>query len=1201
MKDIIIKALELIFRKKGFWSILFIPVYFLFSSFKIEWLYNFLKSMSEDIKNSILQKFFFYIADSFSKFDDLQFFTSLWIILVLVLIKFFDKNNIKIRNEYFNTIDNNINNLELDTAKENLDNLVVDFDYFTDKQKSNFYLYSARVHEFTNLFKLVNNDDDNLYFESLIKTNDYLKNEKTLLNKAIWLYWLQDRNWAQDIVEKLYKKTGFDESIYWFYLIVKKDEYDIFDDFIKILEDKYSKNLYVKWILWNIYKEMWWSHIYAFEEFYCQDYSKIEKFYEKIIYFRLWSQYLQEKYWIYNLSDESKQEYLELEKFIDTFISDFDWKKLEIEIDILNIKALINSQVKWTDEAKKEADYFFKKALDRKDSWIIRVNKVLNLLSIEWNDNQDIHTQLKYIIDNLDFYLEKEGWSPNKSILYQVHTLLAQEYFLESRSKIDLADEYKNKWFSLLQEFKEKYYDKADLIHRRNFWIVDIQSDNKTAKNKVIDYLEQDNCIIYNLLAFNFIQDNKYIDEAYRLYMDWENDSFESVTQLADIFLLRFKDERKFFDIIDSFLNDLSNKEYFKNYIITGINLNETEKVDTKLETYKRENGVDYDYIMLKAYFENKKWNKEKAIEVIDSFNDLNKHIDLLFWKSNFQYNLWDEDYKTTLNKLYEIGKKTGFKNFEIKDKLDFISSYWLVDIEKSIKVCYDFLQEDIEDKYLLELKKIYFKIHLSSEQNGLKFDSNEICEDSIVKIKDLSNNDEQIICLDWYSKRVYWFDKILSEWQNGYDELIWRKKWDEITNLFWDRFWIEQQHKVIEIDHKYVYLQKLMFSKYSDEVLNAVKIQVPTKNGETDLSNFLNMMDFLWKQENDRKQYIDENFTSKWLLTFKVLNHFFWKSYTEIYYQQDFKLLLSDQVFRLDEWDEIKDIIIDPSSIISIFELGLEWILKDNFNVYISQSTFESFNNELTDFQNSPKSKMSVFSDWEWHYGKVELTEEDYEKREKYLTRVVNYLKEHCKKAESNLILSSNEWIDEILGKEFYDSLLVAKDKWYYLFSDDQVVRKIARSEENSVSSFWIESFLIYLNSKKKIYPEFLLNSYIKLLNLWFRGILINTAMIHYLLIKENVKDLNVVISYVQNEYNDIRFIVSSLIYSIKQIHNYKWEINWTEFGYTDDAKKYYFKILYRIILKFFDKKDIDKLFYELVDEEKMPEIKSYLDNLEK
>jgi hypothetical protein len=53
---------------------------------------------------------------------------------------------------------------------------------------------------------------------------------------------------------------------------------------------------------------------------------------------------------------------------------------------------------------------------------------------------------------------------------------------------------------------------------------------------------------------------------------------------------LKLKDDKKFFDIIDSFLNDLSNKEYFKNYIVTGINLNEVDKVNTKLETYKKEN-----------------------------------------------------------------------------------------------------------------------------------------------------------------------------------------------------------------------------------------------------------------------------------------------------------------------------------------------------------------------------------------------------------------------------------------------------------------------------------------------------------------------------------------------------------------------------------------------------------------------------------
>lgn len=1196
MKDIIIKLLELIFRVKSFWSIFSIPIYFFFTSFKFEWLYNFLKSISDDVNNVILQKFLFYFAESFSEFDILQFYTSLWIIILLSIIKIFDKAKIAIRNDFFKTIDNNINNLELNTASENLENLKSDFDYFTDKQKSNYYLYIARIEEFKNLFKEVNSNNNIIYYENLIKTNDYFKNEKTLLNKAIWLYWLWGKEESKKIVSNLYKKLQFDEYIYWFYLFVKKDEYNNFDDFIQKVEKRYESNLYIKWILWNIYKEMWWSHVDAFEKFYKQDSSKIEKFYEKLIYFRIWGQYLENKYSIYNLSDDAKKEYIEFEKFIDTFIADFEWKKLDVEIEVLNMKALINSKIKWIDIAKKEADYFFKKALERKDSWIIRVNRILNLLSIERADDEEIFNQLEDIIGKLNFYLEQEKWNPNKSILYQVHTILAQEYFLKSSKEIDSSEKYKKRWLELLKEYKENYYDRSDLLHQRNFWIVHIQSEPEKAEEKVIEYLQQDNCIIYNLLAYNFIKDIKYIEEAYKLYIEWETDSFESVIQLADTFLFKVKDERKFFDIIDNFLNDLSNKEYFKNYIISWINLNEIDKVNKKLEIYKDENGIDYNYIMLKAYFENKRWNKKNAIEILDGFWDLNKHIDLLFWKSNFQYNLWYEDYKNTLTKLCEIWEKLDFKNFKINDKLDFISSYWLVNPEKAINICYNFLQEDIEDKYLLELKKIYFKIFLDSEQSWLKFNNNKIDNNSIITIKDLYNNDSQVICMDWYSKKIYSFDKVLSSKDESYNKLFWKKIGDEIVNLFWDKFGIEQKYNILDIKHKYNYLQWLMFSKYSDEVMWALKIEVPTKEWEADLKNFLDMMNHLWKQETDRKKYIDENFTNKWLLTFKILNNFYWKPYTEIYYQQDFKLLISDQLFKLNEWEEIKDIILDPSSIISIFELGLEWILKDNFNVYISQTTFESFNNDLTDFKISLKSKMSVFSDWEWHYGKNEMTEEHYENRENSLNRIVNYLRDECKIKESDLLLSNNEWIDKLTWKEFYDSLLIAKDNWYYLFSDEQVLRRLARNIENNVKTFWIESLLIYLNFKKKIYPEFLLNSYVKLLNLWFKSVLINTVMIHYLLIKENVKDLNIVVSYVKDEYNDIKFIVSSLIYSINQIHNYKWNINGSEFGYTDETKKYYFKILYKIILKYFHKKDIDTLFYELVKEQKLPEIKQYL-----
>lgn len=1102
--------------------------------------------------------------------------------------------NKKLDDSVLKKIDNDINNLKLDIARDTLASLKDDFDILTKKQKSNYYLYISRIEEFTKIFKEYPiNEEDKTEYEYLIKTYDYYESNNTLLNKCIWLYQLWDKTEAEKIMANLYNKDKYEKYIYWFYLVIKKDNYQVFDEFIKTLDIKYSNDLYVKGILWNICKNMWWTHIEAFEKYYKQDYKLIKKFYEKITYFRIWSQYLNEKYWLINLSKEAKQEYIELEKFIDTFVNDLEWKNLIVEFEIYNIKAVINSQIRWL---SKEADYYFKKILEKKDSWIVRINKILNIINSDWNNNEDIFLELEDIISKLNYYLELEKWNPNKTILYQAHTLLAQEYFLESKRRKqewNISDNYKNKWLKLLKEFKDNYYDKSWIFYKRNFWILDIQSEYEKSKQKVIQYLKEDNCIIYNLLAYNIFEDSKYLNEAFRLYKDWIDTNYESIIQLADIFLLRLNDEKKFFDIIDSELRDLSNIKYFRNYITSWINLNELDKINKKLEDYKLENGIDYDYIKLNAYFEERKWNKEKAIEILDSFNEIDKYIDLLFWKSNFQYNLWKLEYKDTLNKICKIWEENKFSNFTLEDKLNFISSYWLVDLEKSIKICYDFLQEDIEEKYLLELKKVYFKISTSTEQKWFKFNQDEINNESVVVIKDLFNNNEQTIILDWYSNKNYWFDKVLKESDESYRKVIWKKKWDDIINLFWAKFGIEQKHIILWFEHKYNHFQRLIFSKYSDEVLWAIKIEIPTIEWKSDFSNFFNIMNHLWKQEKEKKMYIDDNFTKKWLLTFKVLNHFYWKSYLDIYYQSDFQILISDQLFKIDIWEKIENIILDPSSIISIFEFWLETILKDNFNIFISQSTFESFNNDLNDLQNNFKSNLSLASDWDWNHSKIDIPDEYYSNRETKLTNIMNYLKDNCNISTSDLILTDKDWFSDIFGKEFYYSLLIARDKGYYLFSDDKVIRDFARNKENNIKAFWIESFLIYLNSKKLIYPEFLLNSYINLINLNFMWILVHTWMIHYLLLKEDIKNLNLVIDYVKNKYNDINFIVSSLIYIIQEIENYNWNDKNRIYEYTEEAKKYYFDILYNIILKYFDKKEVDDMFCEFINKAKNNEDK--------
>lgn len=1081
-----------------------------------------------------------------------------------------------------------LDNLYLDISEDLLKWIFEKFDNLTHKQKANYYIYLARLKEFKNLFQNHNNYDKTFY-QDLMNSYKYFKSDKTKLNKAIWLYFLWNKEEAKEIIEKLIKQEWFNEFVYWFYLIIKSDNYGNFDDLLNIVKKEYKNNQYVKWILWNISKNMWLEHIYAFEKFYKQDYSKINKFNEKITYFRIWSKYLNEKYWLYNLSLEAKKEYLKLKDFITSFENNVEWKGLIVEIELLNTNALINSQIKWNIE---KADYYFNKSLDKQNSWIIKVNKLLNLInSKEIKHRQEAKKILEEIYNNFERYLDLEKNNPNRNILFQIHWLLAQEYFKEYnelKNKWQIPSEkLKTKWLKILKEFKEKYYNEVSDFDKRNFWLLDIQSEPEEAWDKVVDYLKEDNCIIYNLLAYNFLKDEKYINNAYKLYKSWKKENFEknffeSVFQLADTFLYKLKDKEKFFEIIDNELNDLSNIKYFKDYIIRWINIWKSKKVLEKLEQYKKENWIDYHYIMLKSYFKERKWDKKEALEIINNFDDLNNYIDLLQNKSYLEHHLWKyKEYKKTLQDIYEIWLKTNFSNFKIEDILNFISSYWLVDLEKTIELCYNFLQKNnILDKEKLELKKKYFSLMIQNEQKWMKFLDEEITEDSVVTITD-ENQDKKIICLDWISSKEYYFDKIVNKKDEVYKKLIWKKVWDEIINLFWDKFWIEQKYKIVEIKNKYIYFYQLCFSKYSDE-LWILKINLAKKDWEYDFSNFLNILDNQWKKENNRKKYINENFTKKWLLTFKILKDYYWKSYIDQYYQKDFELLKSDQLFKPEKWKKIQNIMLDPSSIISIFEFWIEDILKNNFNLYISQSTFESFNNDLVKLNNEPKSKMSVHSDWEWNHYKNEIPKDFYKNRQEYLEKIINFLKNNCKIESSDLLLLKKDWLDDVIWKEFYDSLLISKDKWYYLFSDEQVLRRLSRTEK--VKTFWIKSLLIHLSSQKLINSDFLLDSYIKLIDLNFNWLLIHSWLIYYLLIKNNIINLEKVILYIKNKYNDINFIVWSLIYIELQIKNFRWTVWDIWFKFKDWAKKYYFDILYKIILKYFDKKEVDKLLYKLI-----------------
>lgn len=1177
IKIFLLKLYELYLKYKIKWirTAIIIIIPFLFASFKVEWLYKFLLSVSNDVDNKIISKFLFYFAESFKDFNIIQFITCIILLIFLWVIKYLETKKNNIRNDFFKQIEKNIDNLDLENAKDNLENLKDDFEYFNDKQKYNYYFYSWKIKENTSFYKDENKISDKSFYQDYIRAYDYYKNNHSLLNKAIWLHNLWNIEESKKITEELIKKWIYDVNIYGFYLILEKDKYENFDDFFKIVKNEYREDDYIKYVLWNICKEKE-NIIIAFERFYKKDISQINKLIDKISYYRSWSEYLQKKFWLNNISSEWKKEYLELEMFMDSFLQDIIWKKLYLlEKEFFNIKAIINSEIK-NDYTK--AIQYYDTLLDNNNYWTIKMNKVNTLISSwdNWNKIKAIEI-LEELTKDLDKYLELEKNNPNKDILYWAHIKLAELYYFDNK---------KDKSKKILNEYKEKFLANWDKTDIRNFNLSYIQSEeNKEEAEKYLTkLLNEDNCIIYNLLAYQFFGEIKYIEEAYTLYKAWSKEYFNYLFQLAEIFLYELKNENKYFEIINNELKDLSKERYFRNYIIVWIKLWKVKEIEEKLESYK--NFIwwkeDVIYIRFKSYLEEKKWNIIGALKIIDEYDKKEEYIELLNLKSYLQYKIWDESYKETLKLIYKLWKENNFLNFSDEDKKFFVDSYLIIDIDETIKICYNFLQEDTNNKkYLIELKRIYFKLFFN-KWNSFPIPE-EVTEETIVELKNKNNWDIFHILLDWHKKYSdYWFKK----WDSEYNLLIWKKQGDIILNLFWKNLWIDEEYEIVEINNKYIYLHHNNLKK--PEELNVIKMKVTNENWETDISGMFHFLDKKWKKDTELKKYIDDNFTNKWLLSFWVLEHFYWASYISLYKQNDFDLLKSDTIFKLNEWEEIKNIVVDVSSIISIFELWLNEIIKDNFNLFIGQSTFEFFNNELNNIILNPnlKSDFSIISDWEWNYTKINY-EKDYKEKEKeYLEKIINWLKECCKIESSDLLVWEKEWLEDFFWKEFIDSLLICKDKWHFLYSDDLVLRKYARNNENNIKAFWSETLLEYL-SYKKIFSR-KTDKYdfvVKLIKLNFYWLIIDTHIIYYFLIKDDIDSLKLVISFVKNKYDDFNFIVSSLIYSILTIHWFRTTI-WNYQGFfKEEYKKVCFNKLYNIILEFYAEKEVKEKYFEIIE----------------
>ncbi|MDD3793497.1 MAG: hypothetical protein PHI37_01680 [Candidatus Gracilibacteria bacterium] len=1046
-------------------------------------------------------------------------------------------------------IEKYIDNLYLEPAEELLNIIDSKIEDLSDLHKYKYYILKGKLKTHINLFQEKIEKKD--YYKNFLKAYEFKQDKKAKINKAIGLYNLERKDEALEIIKDILDNTEYDEYAYSVYLSIESEKYDNIEDFEKNIDKKYLKDEYVRDAIFDVYR-LKGEIILGFEKYYKkEDCEGIEQLKDKILYFINWSEYLQKKYGIYNLSIVAKNEFIKLENFLDSFRFDIEGKKLVVEADIFNIKGIINSQIF---NNFKTSSQYFARAYERRESSVIKLNEAFSLINentIE-SKNEAIDI-LDVIVKNFDEILKKEKDNPNKNVLFQAHIKLADLSY-------DKGQIPKGK--AILKIFEDKYLQQVKKFYKRQFYSVKFKFiDINSKQHYISELLSSDNCIVYNLLGYiAFNNDVKYLEEGYKIYKSNHKEHFNDIIQLAE-FYLKKGEKIRFFEIVDNELKDLSDIFLFQNYIIIGIELGEIEKVEKKLEDYINHNDGKDDFISIrfKSYLEEKRGEYKKAISIITDFLDEEYNIDLAIRKAYLELDLGDNvSFEKTIKELINLYNDLDFHN-----KIGVIDLYKLIDRKETIQYLYDLLQNDVEDeKYELQLKQLYIRLLIPLKKEV--FEIENIDENSYIIIEEQISKNKKTLLLDGYSNNKN-VDLVKSKDTNQYNLLIGHKKGDIVKDLFPTTTGIVKEYKILEIKSKYIHLLQEFYK--NPEEIEMESIYIP--NGD-DFTEFQKMGKRIGKEEEDRKKYINENFYNKGTLSFGVLKHFYHKSYIDLYYGmlgKDYNII-SDLTFKSDKYREVENIVVDISSILTIFELGLQDILTNNFKVYIPQSTLTYFNRELTElkFNWELNDNTTIVFDSEGRGSIINLDNDYKQKRKDFFESIINWLKEKCIIKSSNLLVSKDKNINKFLGIEFYESLLIAQDNNYILFSDDLLSRNLFRSEIYKMEAFGTESFISILLSKKLISIDNYNEHIIKLCKMNFSNLTMNIYMFGYLFLKERYVEVEELIKYSKNKGIKEDFIVNSLIHIITSL----------PFGLNILYKV--FCNYFEIIIKYYDYNDVKK-----------------------
>lgn len=204
--------------------------------------------------------------------------------------------------------------------------------------------------------------------------------------------------------------------------------------------------------------------------------------------------------------------------------------------------------------------------------------------------------------------------------------------------------------------------------------------------------------------------------------------------------------------------------------------------------------------------------------------------------------------------------------------------------------------------------------------------------------------------------------------------------------------------------------------------------------------------------------------------------------------------------------------LVLDVTALLAIAELNLQSLLLTYFSkLVVAQSTVDDFNELILQYERGQETGLNSLVKQQGEYVRVEVSPESVKSHKEYLQRIKSWCEEQCKVLPCYEALETNHLekkrLDNMIGKSFHESILLAKKENHVLLSDDGLLHSVAW-QEHKLRSTNMQMLLMHLLSNRRIDGVLYETALAKMLAMNYKGIIVDTNLLVTFFVKAQVED---------------------------------------------------------------------------------------------